>query len=327
MSVNFGSTNSSRYYSVPDHTDFTLPDGDWTWVAVVKRQSNGADAKYLISTGTINAANSFNLLVAGSTSGVLASYNTNANLEPIGTPPPVDTWFVMYVSRRSGFLYAGWNPIGGGSGEESSAQAVTGTSNGTSLILGGRNDLNSARMWYGSVSWAALLKGKGLTAAEIGDLASGATVLMSAPYAAQVSNLWWLQSSTPSTVTDSVNSRIATRTGTGYGTDDTDPIPPIAGGVTKGVTLRLYNGASDVGALTSIQAVFFDQAEPKDFLTPVFTTATATTDGAGNIAVNVNAGTALSIGQNGFLILYKLDGADHTLSPSMATRATIVDIS
>lgn len=325
MSVNFGNTNASRYYSVPDAVDFTLPDGDWTWVGVVKRQDNGADAKYLISTNTVQTANSFSLLIAGTTGGVLGVYNSGAFLETLSNPLPANTWAVIYASRRSGNMYVGWKPQGGGTGAESAAQAITGTSDGTTLILGGRNDFNTARMWLGSVSWVALLKGKGLTATEVNDLAAGTTVLMNASYAAQVSNLWWLQSSTPATVTDSVNSRIATKQGTGYSADDTDPLPPIAA-ATKGITLQLFNGASNVGALTGIQAAFFDQAEPKDFLAPVFKTSTATTDSSGNITLNVDAQTALSIGQNGFVVLYKLDGTDHKLSPALATRATIVDI-
>lgn len=103
-------------------------------------------------------------------------------------------------------------------------------------------------------------------------------------------------------------------------------LPPLTVPSTKGITLQLFNGASNVGALTGIQAAFFDQAEPKDFLAPVFKTSTATTDSSGNITLNVDAQTALSIGQNGFVVLYKLDGTDHKLSPALATRATIVDI-
>lgn len=103
-------------------------------------------------------------------------------------------------------------------------------------------------------------------------------------------------------------------------------LPPLTVPSTKGITLQLFNGASNVGALTGIQAAFFDQAEPKDFLAPVFKTSTATTDASGNITLNVDAQTALSIGQNGFVVLYKLDAGDHKLSPALATRATIVDI-
>lgn len=324
MSVNFGSTNSSRYYSVPDNADFTLPDGDWTWVCVVKPQAT-TEPKYIVSTGTINTTNSFNLLRASSTNVGLVAYNTNADLVT-ASAIPVNAWSVVYASRRSGQLFVGWKPAGGGTGSESSGQAISGTSDGTALILGGRTDLNTARMWFGSISWIALLKGKGLTATEVNDLASGATVLMNASYAAQVSNLWWLQSSADASIADLINGRVATKVGTGYSADDTDPIPPTAT-TTKGVTLQLFSGASNVGALTGIQAAFFDQAEPKDFLAPVFKTSTATTDSSGNITLNVDAQTALSIGQNGFVVLYKLDAGDHKLSPALATRATIVDIS
>lgn len=325
MAVNFGTTNTSRYYTVPDSTDFTLPDGDWTWIVVAKVEA-GADPRFLISTNTYGAANSFSLLIASGTNGLQTRVNTNALLEVLSTQPATSVFHVFYVTRRSGFLYTGWKPVGGGAGDESAAQAISGTSDGPNMTFASRFDLEPTRMWRGAISWAAFIPGKALSAAEAGDLATGTTVLMSSPYAAQVRNLWYFQSSTPSTITDSVNSRVATKFGTGYGADDSDPIPPIAGPATKGITLQLFNGASNVGALTGIQAAFFDQAEPKDFLAPVFKTSTATTDSSGNITLNVDAQTALSIGQNGFLVLYKLDGTDHKLSPALATRATIVDI-
>lgn len=325
MSVNFGSTNSSRYYSVPDNADFTLPDSDWTWVGVIKSQANGTIPAYLVSTGNFQTANSFNFFMNSGTPRVACVYNASP-VHEAAIAPSANVWNVVYVARRSGNLYVGWKPQGGGTGSESTALAVTGTSNGSSLILGGRADLNTDRMWLGSVSWLAFIPGVGLTATQINNLASGTDVLMSASYAASVRNLWWLQSSTPATVTDSVSSRVATKNGTGYSADDTDPIPPIVS-TTKGITLQLFSGASNVGALTGIQAAFFDQAEPKDFLAPVFKTSTATTDASGNITLNVDAQTALSIGQNGFVVLYKLDAGDHKLSPALATRATIVDIS
>lgn len=120
-------------------------------------------------------------------------------------------------------------------------------------------------------------------------------------------------------ITQTQHSKIQVATGA-------SSLPPLTIPSTKGITLQLFNGASNVGALTGIQAAFFDQAEPKDFLAPVFKTSTATTDSSGNITLNVDAQTALSIGQDGFLVLYKLDGTDHKLSPALATRATIVDI-
>ena len=323
MAVNFGNTNTSRYYTVPDHADFTLPDGDWTWVAVVRPQA-GANPSYLISTNAFGVADSFNVFISGGDGLASFGYNTSAGFSAT-VAPTVNQYCVLYVTRRSGIAYVGWKPAGGGAGDEYSGLAVSGTSNGTSLILGGRSDLDTARMFNGSVSWAAFIPGKGLTATEANDLATGSTILMSSPYAGSVRNLWWLQSSTPTTVTDSVNSRIATKVGAGYSANDTDPLPPISS-VVKGITLQLYNGASNVGALTGIQAAFFDQAQPKDFLAPSFKTSTATTDASGNITVNVDSATSLSVGQNGFLVLYKLDGGDHRLSPALVTRVTIADI-
>lgn len=100
-----------------------------------------------------------------------------------------------------------------------------------------------------------------------------------------------------------------------------------ASGATKGITLTLHTGATPVGAMSNVQAAFFDQPEPKDFNAPTFKTGTASINSSGVITLNVNATTALNIDQNGFVIAYKLDAGNHQDSLAFAGRATVVDIS
>ncbi|SEO77818.1 hypothetical protein SAMN05216316_1069 [Nitrosovibrio sp. Nv6] len=69
MAIDLGSGNTTRYHKVPDHADFSLPNADWTWLALVYPEST-ADIKYLISTGAYGAIGSTNIYV----------YNTAAGL-------------------------------------------------------------------------------------------------------------------------------------------------------------------------------------------------------------------------------------------------------
>jgi hypothetical protein len=94
---------------------------------------------------------------------------------------------------------------------------------------------------------------------------------------------------------------------------------------TKGARVTLYNGGTLQASLSSIRALWWDATEPSG--APVLLSTTETTDGGGVLEININAVTSLSIGQSGFLLLYKLDGADHRDSPVFAGRVAVSDIS
>lgn len=323
MAVNFGSDNTSRRYTVPDNAAFTLNGaGSWTWLVVFKPNYSNNDAKYIISTNNASVDNSYNLLLASSGGNFGAVINTGA-LTLTTTPPASGGNFLGYSRNISGTVRHGYYNLSDQTNYHSATTTHT-TSDGTSLVFGARADFDSLRHYRGSISWIALLN-KGLSDTELANLSAGTDILMSV-HSANVVALWDMSTSSASTITDIVSGFVATKVGTGYGADEPDVLPFQTAAATKGITLQLFNGASNVGALTGIQAAFFDQPEPGDFLAPVFKTKTASTDVNGNITLNVDSQTALSIGQDGCLVLYKLDGTDHKLSPALVTRATIINI-
>lgn len=63
MAINFGSSfNSAAYYQVDTSAGLVLPDADWcvgVWVRFPQGCNTAADFQYLISAGTLGAANSF----------------------------------------------------------------------------------------------------------------------------------------------------------------------------------------------------------------------------------------------------------------------------
>jgi len=235
MAIDLGSSNTTRYHKLEDHEDFTLPNGDWAWVTLARVETT-ANPRYLISTNTVGAANSFNLLIDSGFLQVATQVNTGALLRaPVAPASGARMW--AYVTRRSGSLYIGWAPVGGSSANESEAQAISGTSNGSLLYIGARNDLNTARFWQGGWSQVALVSGAGITAAQAIELAKGAP-LLSMPFAPSIKFLLHGRTASDATITDLIGGKVATRQGTGYGTNEEDAQTPYIWGpeYTRGVS-------------------------------------------------------------------------------------------
>jgi surface protein len=94
-----------------------------------------------------------------------------------------------------------------------------------------------------------------------------------------------------------------------------------------GVTLTLYNHCLEpVGALTDIQALWWDVSQPMDGGVPVGE-GLVSTDADGVLSLDLSAVSSLDIGADGFLQLYQLNTDDHTESLTMATRLTTENLS
>ena len=78
-----------------------------------------------------------------------------------------------------------------------------------------------------------------------------------------------------------------------------------------GINLQLFNGSTPQASLSNIQALWWDVTEPKDGSRPIGKTSVATTDANGYIDLDLSKVTGLTIGDYGFLMLYKKDGANH----------------
>jgi hypothetical protein len=95
--------------------------------------------------------------------------------------------------------------------------------------------------------------------------------------------------------------------------------------VVKGVQVTLYDGATAQASITGITAMWWDASPPTG--NPVFTTATASTDGSGVLELDLDSDTALDVDDPGHLMLYKLDGTDEKDSLGWQGRLLIQDIS
>ena len=93
-----------------------------------------------------------------------------------------------------------------------------------------------------------------------------------------------------------------------------------------GINLQLFDGSTSQDNLTDIQAMWWDVTEPKDGSKPVGKSDAVTTSATGYINLDLSKVTSLSIGDEGFLMLYKLDAADHEDSLVFAGQVVTSDI-
>lgn len=327
MAVDLGSTNTSRYYTTPDDASFTLPDGDWSIISVA-RCDVGDAAQYIWSTGGAPpAVNAVHVLKSSTTNRMITAYNTLANQEPVGAIP-IGDWYMYVATRISGMLYSKicyLNPAARSSVSSTSGVSVSGsTSNGGILIHGGRGDLSTSRMLRGALSWDALLIGKGLSDSEMLDLQDGTTVLLDAPYAASVQNVWHFDSAASSTIVDIVNGKVATRVGTGHGADVADPILPFTPVTGKGINIILSDRASGAprASVTGIVYRWYDSTTAAG--APVVFGTDGTTDASGVLNIDL-AASSLDVGQVGYLVIFKQNGSA-ALDWHFAGRVTVAAI-
>ncbi len=83
-----------------------------------------------------------------------------------------------------------------------------------------------------------------------------------------------------------------------------------------GVTLRLHDSSGSLLSNQSgITALWWDQEEVFDLVSPIGKTQAATTDSSGDLILDLSDVSGLASGGYGFLALYKPDGSDHKDSP------------
>lgn len=227
MAIDLGSSNTSRYHSIPDHVDFTLPNGDWSLLALVYPQSV-TDIKYIFSTGTYGSSDGTNLVIYNTGSGLGAAVKVGG-LDEVATTSPVphDSWSWVYASRRSGILYVGQAPINGSVVEATGPSIFTGFDSTVGPRIGSRADLTANRFFKGRWGQVAFIPGIGITAAQAAQIASGSR-LLEMPFSASIKFLLWGQSASATTLSDEVGGHVATRQGTGYGTNEEDAQTPYA---------------------------------------------------------------------------------------------------
>lgn len=95
---------------------------------------------------------------------------------------------------------------------------------------------------------------------------------------------------------------------------------------TKGIRVPLYSNALAQASLTGLSALWWDATTPHTFGAPQLATNSASTDASGLLTLNLSSSTALAIGAQGFLLVFKLDGGDAKDSLLFGGLVTVEDI-
>ncbi len=322
MAIDFGVNNSTRQYTVANSSDLHLPDTDWTIAALVRPQ-DATKRKTIMSMGQ-SAADTFLCFVhdeASNDSGFAVRYGTLAEINWGGGDVVQDEYYWVYTARRGNNIYVGAAEFGGAIASEGTpvdygGQSIQPTAN---LFIGSQVDNNVARYMQGQIDRVLFIDGYGMTLADAQTLAGG-TLPENAAFAASIDINFFFTDSSAASITDSVSSLVATKVNTGWGANEATPYgaPPSA---VKGIQVTM-----PVVSKTGLHAAFFDQPLPSAFAAPTFKTATATIDSNGIFELDLDAVTALNVGDAGHVILYELNGTDHKLSPVFSGQVNVVDI-
>ena len=94
-----------------------------------------------------------------------------------------------------------------------------------------------------------------------------------------------------------------------------------------GITLRLYNGATARTSLSGLVCLWWDSTDVYDFDAPQGRTDAGTTDGSGDLILDLSDVTGLSSGGWGYLLVRKEDGTDHEDSLVFQGRVQVGTVS
>lgn len=251
MSVNLGTTNTTRHFTCPDHADFTLA-GAHTWIVVMAPYTTDTtNPKYFLSTGTFEAANSANLFVASTTSTIGYAMD-GVNVQ--STPAMANLEFALCYGRRISTTVSGGEiRLSTQTHNKTATRTDSTTSNGGIVYVGARSDLNTTRFGQGYISWVALLN-VGLSDAELAALAAGTTKLVD-NHSANIVELWDMTTAA-ATITGS-NGHVLTRVGTGFGTDGADPLPYTSSATPIAFSGTIANQNGNQGSAFSLDTTTF----------------------------------------------------------------------
>lgn len=202
------------YYTAADAAELTLQDGDWCIGVWTRVESNdGSLYQYLISIGTLGAANSFNLYLrehSASNPDRWALYVADGGGDGPGViysstaPGGDDVWRLIICQRdavageiQMWFCEPDGSAVKVASGADTSFNAV----NGGTWYIGCRSDLSASRYFHGRI--CEFFKGDFcLTQAQIEALGAGLPIKALAKGMGETLDVYWPMWELVATMTD-----------------------------------------------------------------------------------------------------------------------------
>lgn len=150
MAIDFGDNNSTKYITIGDTADLTLPDSDWAvgvWTRV--DDNSGSAFQYLLSSGTIFAANSFHLYLheSGIDAGRWQLAVNGDGARRSSSSPGGDGKDRLIVCQRSGGNIQIYFCEAGQTATQEYSDTFSGAMDGNGFDFGRRKDGNTARYY------------------------------------------------------------------------------------------------------------------------------------------------------------------------------------
>ena len=258
--VDFGATNDSRYYTIPNVAALNLGNGAaWAWGFMAQVADNDGPAyQYVLNTGTYGAASSFTINLH-ETGGITPNKYELRTLDADGAPnvyipstssPGGDNVLRLVVVQFNGsstaemfFCTPGGAAVSQGT---VAATGFAGLSPAGSWYLGGRSDFESTRFWKSAMG-GLFRANRLLTTDEIANIAAGGSP--DTELGAACVEAWPFLNGAAATEVGIVQGIVATRQGTGWAGEE----PPPTGNITIGSfgnLVNYYGGAAKDDAHT-----------------------------------------------------------------------------
>lgn len=316
MAYNFGTTNSERRLSIPDHVDFTLPSGGDALIAALIRPEDNGNFRYIFTHGAWGTQNCITLYV-DNVNTVNATYGF-ATIANTVTPLNVGTWYWVYLVIRAGQASVGVVEWGGSATEGAAANVSAQFSNSSDPIYIGSTVTNTLH-WRGGIDRLIVSRSAGPSAAVLQTLAAG-TLPENSSFAANIDINFNLATANDATVTDSVSNHVATREGIGWGSDIASPY----GG--SSVALGIREIMKDVDKnllpnLSGLTAIIWDGDMPSPS-NQIYIDQVQITNASSQFEVNLDGLTSGAVGDPQHL--YLIDPSGGNQQGSIAFTGTVL---
>ncbi len=243
-----------NYHSIADAASMTLPDGDWTWLTIIRPGTDITAGQDIISSGVWGAANTFNIFISGGNIG--AKYNDVA-VDP-SVSAVANEWTALMAVRRAGNFELHAVPMGSTTVRSDVLGSIApGTSDGLGYHFGRRQD-NGDAPFLGDMSDAILIKGVALTTTNLTDIANSTPM---------DSTTWWASRefhgifSTAASELDNTGNHTITKTGSPTSVADPSQLVRFSGQTVIIVQTTEADTSQPVTAIKPIKATVAQVAE------------------------------------------------------------------
>ncbi len=163
--------SATAYHSIPDDADFTLPNGNWAVLAIVK-PSDITDGKDIVSTDTYGLIPSFNIYQFDNDYGL----KVNGASDRTVTVAASGTWALLVAQRSGTNLSLRVIDMGDTIVENSGTTTLNAEVNASATITIGRRSDNGDNPFQGSISDVMWIPGQTISDSDMQDIASGTAI-------------------------------------------------------------------------------------------------------------------------------------------------------